>query len=75
MDIASLCRDRQKGADAMMITPEKKREIDNEITKFVQHLTAVKRERLDRAELIDLKDFDFNLDFNTHPQQASVTTR
>jgi len=59
----------------MVITPEKKREIDSEITKFVQHLTAVKRERLDRADVVDLKDFDFNLGLNMHPQQASITTR
>ena len=42
----------------MLITPEKKREIDSEIAKFLQHLTTENREQLDSVDVIDLKNFD-----------------
>jgi len=59
----------------MTIPPEQKREIDNAITKFLQHLATESRERLDRVDVVDVKNFDLNFCLNMHPQQASITTR
>jgi len=59
----------------MTITPEKKREIDSEITKFLQHLSTEDKEQLDRVDVIDLKNFDINFDLNMHPQQISISPR
>ena len=42
----------------MMVTPEKKREIDSEITKFLQHLATENEEGLDSVDVVDLKKFD-----------------
>jgi len=58
----------EKGADVMTITPEKKREIEVEIAKFLLHLTAEKKERID---VINVKDFSLN----RNPQPASLSLR
>ena len=54
----------------MTITPEKKREITDEIAKFLQHLAAENTDQLSRIDVIDLKIFDLNM----HPRQARITT-
>ena len=59
----------------MTITPEKKREINNEIAKFLQHLSAESKERLSRVDVIDLKMFDINLNLSVNPQQLSISSR
>jgi len=52
----------------MTITLEKKREIENEIAKFLRHLTTDKKERVD---VIDVKTFSLNM----HPRQESLSLR
>ena len=59
----------------MVISYEKKREINNEIAKFLQHLITEEKERLDAIDVIDIKDFDLNLGLNMYPSQANIATR
>ena len=58
----------------MMITSEKKREIDSEIAKFLRNLMAENEERFDGADVIDLKKFDVN-DWRTHRLFLAPETR
>jgi hypothetical protein len=55
----------------MMLTPEKKWEIEVEIAKFLRHLMAEEKERCDTIDVIDIKKFDLNM----HPQKVSVSPR
>ena len=72
MDIASYFqRQGKKGATTMTITPEKKRKINDEIAKFLQHLAAERTDQLSRIDVIDLKIFGLNM----HPQPARITAR
>ena len=55
----------------MVITPEKKQEIENEIAKFLRHLMTEKKERLDIMDIVDVKNFDLSM----HPKPVSISTR
>ena len=59
----------------MILTPEHKQEIDNEIAKFLQHLRTEDKEQLELIDVVDLKNFDLNFDLNMHSQQASISPK
>ena len=59
----------------MVITPEKKREIDSEIRKFLLHLMAENKERPNNIDVIDLKNFDLDFDLNAPTLQLSISPR
>jgi len=54
----------------MTLTPEKKREIEIEIAKFLRHLMAEKKEQL-LPDVIDVKRFGLN----THSQPVGPSMR
>ena len=56
----------------MTITPDKKREIENEIAKFLRHLMLEKKEQL-LPDVIDVKSFDLNM--HPHPQPVNISPR
>ena len=45
----------------MLLTPEKKWEIEVEIAKFLRHLTPEEKERRDTIDVIDIKKFDLSM--------------
>jgi len=55
----------------MQITPEKKLEIETEIAKFLRQLMAEKKEQIDLIDIIDIKNFDLNM----QPQPVSDSPR
>ena len=54
----------------MTITPEKIREIEVEITKFLRHLMTEQKELRD-IDVVDIKNFNLNM----HPELASLSMR
>ena len=52
----------------MTLTPEKKREIEAEIAKFLRHLGKEERERCD---VINVKSFGLSM----HPRRVSALAR
>ena len=52
----------------MTLTPEMKRKMENEIAKFLRHLTTEKKAQID---IIDLKRYNLNI----HPQTANASPR
>jgi len=57
-----------KRSQAMTLTPEMKRKMENEIAKFLRHLTTEQKAQID---VIDIKRFNLN----RHPQTASASPR
>ena len=55
----------------MLLTPEKKWEIEVEIAKFLRHLAPEDKERRGTIDVVDIKKFDLNM----HPKPASLSMR
>ena len=53
----------------MLLTPEKKWEMEVERAKFLRHLMAEAKERCGTIEVINAQKFDLNM----HPQKASAS--